>query len=112
MNTTASVAPEIQALRTAFKAVYDPEFGVSVEDLGLIYDIRVVEGVVFVEMTLTSMYCPAGDVILAGVKAAAEAVPGIAQAEVALVWDPLWTPDRLSPPARETLGWDRPHADA
>lgn len=112
MNTTATPSPEIQAIRDAFKTVYDPEFGVSVEDLGLIYDIRLVEGIAFVEMTLTSMYCPAGDVILAGVKAAAEAVPGVVQAEVELVWDPLWTPERLSPEARDTLGWDRPRAEA
>jgi metal-sulfur cluster biosynthetic enzyme len=94
--------------RDAFKSVYDPEFGVSVEDLGLIYDIRIEGSSVFINMTLTSMYCPAGDVITNGVKAAAEAVPGVTHAEVNLVWDPLWHPERLSPEARQQLGWDEP----
>ena len=98
-------APDVQTIRNAFRSVYDPEFGVSIEDLGLIYDVRVSEGVVSVTMTLTSMYCPAGDVITNGVKAAAEVLPGVVRAEVALVWDPLWTPEMLSAGARKTLGW-------
>lgn len=110
MNTPASV-PDIRALRNAFRSVYDPEFGVSIEDLGLIYGIRIEEGVVLVSMTLTSMYCPAGDVIVNGVKAAAEAVSGVIRAEVDLVWEPLWTPELLSPEARKTLGWDEPRIE-
>lgn len=95
------------ALREAFERVYDPEFGVSIQDLGLIYEtILEDDGVVTVVMTLTSMYCPAGDVIVDGVKAAAEGVAEITRADVKLVWDPLWTPELLSPAAREQLGWD------
>lgn len=105
-------APDEQTLRNAFRSVYDPEFGVSIEDLGLIYGVRIEEGVVFVSMTLTSMYCPAGDVIVNGVKAAAEAVPGVVRAEVDLVWEPLWTPELLSREARRTLGWEVPQTDA
>ncbi len=105
-------APEIQALRQAFKEVYDPEFGVSVQDLGLIYEIRIEDGVAFVTMTLTSIYCPAGDVILAGVKAAAEAVPGITRADVNLVFEPTWSPELLSAEARKSLGWDEPRIEA
>src|SRR5690606_10691640 len=77
MNTTKDMTglPDEAALRRAFTKVYDPEFGVSVEDLGLIYEIDVgADGEVLVTMTLTSMYCPAGDVITAGVKSAAEAL--------------------------------------
>lgn len=110
MNTTPDI-PDIKTLHEAFSRVYDPEFGVSVEDLGLIYDLRIEGGSVFVTMTLTSMYCPAGDVILAGVKSAAEAVPGVTNAEVCLVFEPMWTPDRLSLDARQLLGWDTPHVD-
>lgn len=104
-------APEIPALRETLKAVYDPEFGVSVDDLGLIYDLRLEADVVFVTMTLTSMYCPAGDVIMNGVRAALEAVPGVSRAEVALVWEPTWSPEMLSPEARRTLGWDTPRVE-
>lgn len=111
MNTPDPASVESR-LRTAFKSVYDPEFGVSVEDLGLIYDIRVEAGVAFITMTLTSMYCPAGDVILSGVKSAAEALPGVDRAEVALVWEPPWSPELLSDDARRTLGWDEPRIEA
>lgn len=104
MNT-ATPLPDEHTLRAAFKTVYDPEFGVSIEDLGLIYEVNIEDGVASVAMTLTSMYCPAGDVILGGIKAAAEAVPGITRADVVLVWEPQWTPERLSTAARQQLGW-------
>ncbi|MFH1500223.1 MAG: metal-sulfur cluster assembly factor [Verrucomicrobiota bacterium] len=100
------MSPTVEALREAFTRVYDPEFGVSIEDLGLIYGIDIDGGRVSVTMTLTSFYCPAGEVILAGVKSAAEAVPGVSEADVRLVWEPSWTPALLSPAAREHLGWD------
>ena len=105
MSTSAS-DPLVEALRAAFSGVLDPEFGVSIEDLGLIYDIHVEGNRAEVTMTLTSMYCPAGPLILEGIKAAAEAVPGISEASVNLVWEPLWSPERLSPKARTQLGWD------
>ena len=94
------------ALTAALTQVYDPEFGVSIHDLGLIHDCTLdATGAVQITMTLTSRYCPAGEVILDGVKSAAEAVPGVNSVEVILTWDPAWTPDRLTPAAREQLGW-------
>ena len=114
MNSTgAGSSFLIAALLDACGRVYDPEFGVSVRDLGLIYDIAAAEdGVVVVTMTLTSMYCPAGDVIRSGVKAATEAVPGVSSVRVDLAWEPRWTPERLSPAARAQLGWDEARAGA
>jgi len=101
--------PLVPALLDAFGRVYDPEFGVSIRDLGLIYDIEVDEtDSVHVKMTLTSMYCPAGGVILDGIRAAAEGVPGVRAAQVDLVWEPAWSPDLLSPEARAQLGWNPP----
>jgi metal-sulfur cluster biosynthetic enzyme len=111
MNDNTTV-PSIEALCEAFARVFDPEFGVSVQDLGLIYGIEIDGRRVDVTMTLTSFYCPAGDVILAGVKSAAEALPGVHEARVELVWEPTWTPDRLSPAAREQLGWDASDVEA
>ncbi len=102
-SSTSHLLPVIQ---NALEHVYDPEFGVSIADLGLIYDIADDAGHITVIMTLTSMYCPAGEVILAGVKSAVESVTGVVSATVNLVWDPLWTPDRLTTKAREDLGWD------
>lgn len=110
MNAS-SIHPLVPALLDAFGRVYDPEFGVSIRDLGLIYDIAVDdEAAVSVTMTLTSMYCPAGEVILGGIRAAAEAVPGVARAQVELVWEPVWSPEMLSPEARAQLGWAPPNA--
>jgi len=105
MNTSEN--PLCEAVLDACGQVYDPEFGVSVRDLGLIYDVSAdAAGAVLVKMTLTSMYCPAGDVITEGVRSAAEAVPGVTGVRVELVWDPVWTPELLSPAARVQLGWD------
>jgi metal-sulfur cluster biosynthetic enzyme len=105
--------PLVPALLDAFGRVYDPEFGVSIRDLGLIYEIEVDDAdIAHVKMTLTSMYCPAGGVILDGIRAAAEAVPGVRGAEVELVWEPAWSPEFLSPSAREQLGWNQPQVNA
>lgn len=112
MNTS-STFPMIAMLHAAFGRVYDPEFGISVVDLGLIHEVTVDPvGSVVVVMTLTSHYCPAGEVILAGIKAAAESVSGVSGVELRLVWEPMWTPDRLSLKARVQLGWDDPQVNA
>lgn len=109
---TSIPAPDPLALREVLRTVHDPEFGVSVEDLGLIYALTCDAGHVRVTMTLTSMYCPAGDVILAGVQSALERVPGVSRVQVELVWSPTWTADRLSRAARQHLGWDEPPVEA
>lgn len=107
---TSSISAAVQAVMAK---VYDPEFGISVTDLGLIYDVAVdTSGGVKIVMTLTSRYCPAGEVILAGVKAAVESVAGVTAVDVNLVWEPMWTPNRLSAEARIQLGWDAPKVDA
>ena len=110
MNTPAT--PDSSAILAALATVQDPEFSIGIVDLGLIYDVSVTAGEVVVTMTLTSFYCPAGDVITAGVRSAAERVPGVRSARVDLVWEPLWTPELLSPVARAQLGWDPPHLSA
>lgn len=104
MNATAE-EELLTEVRKAIGTVLDPEFGIPVDELGLIYDLRIREGEVSIQMTLTTEHCPAGEVIVSGVKAAVESVPGVRLATVALVWDPGWTPDMLSERAREQLGW-------
>lgn len=87
--------------------MYDPEVGVSISDLGLINDIAThPDGAVVITMSLTSRFCPAGDVILSGIQAAAEAVPGVTSVQIDPVWEPEWTPERLSPEGRVQLGWE------
>jgi metal-sulfur cluster biosynthetic enzyme len=100
------------AIRGVLCEVYDPEFGVSVEDLGLINEIAIDGDRVAIALTLTSMYCPAGQVIMDGVHAAVSKLPGVAHVEVALVWEPVWTPERMSRKARQQLGWEQSEAHA
>lgn len=104
--------PTLADVEAAIARVADPEFGLSIVDLGLIYNLRLEGSEVYVTMTLTSFYCPAGDVILGGVKAAAESVPGVNRADVQLTWEPPWTPECLTPAGRAQLGWDAPRVEA
>lgn len=98
---------------SALKQCYDPEIPVNIVDLGLIYGVRlepVAESPaqptqdVTVDMTLTSQGCPAHVMIGEQVKSRLEQLPGIRSAKVNVVWNPPWTPDRISPEARKQLG--------
>lgn len=107
MNTTLAWS-HLDAVRSACAQVHDPEFGLSIDDLGLIYDVAQDEaGRVAIALTLTSPYCPAGTVIVDAVSAAATAVPGVTAVDVRLVWDPAWTPEMVSAKGRAYLGWTR-----
>lgn len=91
----------IEALRT----VYDPEIPVNIYDLGLIYRIEVDEsGVVEVDMTLTAPACPVAGTLPHEVGRVIDAVPGVSDATVRLVWDPPWTQERMSEEALLQLG--------
>lgn len=97
--------PNLADVRAACASVADPEFGVSVDDLGLIYDVTLTGSTVAIAMTLTSAYCPAGDVILDGVRAAVARVAGVTEVDVRLVWEPGWTPEMVNQRGRQQLGW-------
>jgi metal-sulfur cluster biosynthetic enzyme len=81
----------------ALRSVVDPELGMSVVDLGLVYGIEVREGTVAVTMTLTAPGCPIHDVMTAWVREAVLRVPGVRQVDVQITFDPPWTPDRIRP---------------
>ncbi len=99
-------SPEIEEkVRTALRTVTDPELGINIVDLGLVYDVEVEEGEAKVTMTLTSPGCPAGGQILGGAKDAAETVDGVEEAVVSLVWKPFWTPERIDPAVRAMMGF-------
>lgn len=88
------------------REVYDPELGVNVVDLGLVYDVGVVDDVVIVTMTLTTPGCPLHDVLTEAVESAVRThVPGVAGVEVRLVWEPPWTPDMMTDEGKRELGW-------
>lgn len=106
MNTVTSDRL-LDAVHAACASVEDPEFGVSVADLGLIYDVAIREGAVDVAMTLTTPHCPAGDLILDGVRAAVARVAGVASVAVRLVWEPGWTPEMVNAAGRRHLGWEK-----
>ena len=90
----------------ALREVYDPEIPVNIYDLGLIYRIDCDElGVVEIDMTLTAPGCPVAQTFPGTVEAAVQNVDGVATAEVELVWEPPWTPDRMSEAAKLELGF-------
>jgi metal-sulfur cluster biosynthetic enzyme len=93
-------------VRQALLGVEDPEAGMSVVDLGLVYGIAIKPGRIDVDMTMTSPACPAADYIVDEATAAIRAVaPEGTDVEVHLVWEPPWTPERMSAEAQKRFGW-------
>ncbi len=88
----------------ALREVYDPEIGINIVDLGLVYGAEVQDGTVDVKMTLTSMGCPAGPMIVSQVEEAVGAVEGVQDVKVEIVWSPAWNPQMMSEDARMELG--------
>ncbi|GMR13365.1 MAG: metal-sulfur cluster assembly factor [Gemmatimonadota bacterium] len=88
----------------ALRGVKDPELDLDLVVLGLVYDIEVSEGDVHVMITLTSPMCPVAGQIVEDAKNAVLAVEGVDSAEVELTFDPPWTPERISPLIRASLG--------
>ena len=90
----------------ALRGVEDPEAGMSIVDLGLVYGVEVGEKGVHVRMTMTSPACPVAPFIVEeSVAAIRAAAPGVPDVDVELVWDPPWTPERMSEDARRRFGW-------
>ncbi len=89
----------------ALKEIYDPEIPVNIYDLGLIYDVQVSpESHVKVLMTLTTPHCPVAESMPGEIELRVGAVPGVGHAEVELVWDPPWDPQKMSDEAKLELG--------
>ena len=92
------------AIIEAIKEIYDPEIPVNIYDLGLIYGVEVNNGHALVSMTLTTPHCPVAESMPGEVELRVGAVPGVGDAEVVLVWDPPWGPDKMTDEARLELG--------
>lgn len=89
----------------ALRVVIDPELGIDVVSLGLVYETSREGDRARVVMTMTTPACPLGESITRDAREAVETmVPGVRHADVELVFDPPWTPERMSPEAREQLG--------
>ena len=88
----------------ALKTVFDPEIPVNVVDLGLIYDVQVNGGNVYVQMTLTFPGCGMGPYIAQQAEWALQDLEGVEDVQIELVFDPPWSPDLISPEAKAQLG--------
>lgn len=96
----ASKEEIVEAIRT----VYDPEIPINVYDMGLIYDIRQIEnGNVFIDMTLTAPGCPVAGILPGQVAEAVAAVEGVGAVEVKVVWEPLWSIERMTDEAKAMM---------
>lgn len=95
---------DADAVRKALRQVKDPEIGINIIDLGLVYDVEVEDGEVHIKMTLTSPGCPVGPQIMGDADQAARMLDGVTGVEVELVWEPFWTPEKIDPKVRAFLG--------
>ena len=95
-----------QAVLDALKHVVDPELGINIVDLGLVYDVDISEsGAIHIEYTLTTMGCPIGPLIEQQMQSFLEGVPGVASVDAEMVLRPPWTPEMMSEEAKAALGY-------
>ena len=98
--------PLLPAITAALERVIDPEVAMNIVDVGLIYGVRVADDRVDVEVTMTSAACPVADVIVEDIEFQLDqSLPESLKIHVALVWEPAWTPRRMSGKARLLMGW-------
>ena len=95
-----------QDVIAAISEIFDPEIPVNIYDLGLVYDVHVGDGgKIDVVMTLTSPHCPVAEILPGQVKSRVELVEGVNEVDLELTWDPPWTPENMSEPAKLELGF-------
>jgi metal-sulfur cluster biosynthetic enzyme len=103
-NYTGGVPTRDEVIE-ALRQVEDPELGMDIVDLGLLYDVEVEGPRVKVTHSLTSMGCPVGPLIQEDINRVTREVPGVEDVDVELTWDPPWTPDKMSDDAKFILGF-------
>ncbi len=105
-GTGAAGPPDEDTVLEALREVIDPEIGLNIVDLGLVYDLEAHgDGTVRIEMTLTTPGCPLHAAINDAVHRALEPLPGVRAVDLDLVWSPPWTPEMITPEGRRALGW-------
>lgn len=98
--------PSAEQVLAALRGVADPEVGIDVVELGLIYGVAIGDNGIRIEMTTTSPACPTGALMMAEARAAVAAlVPAAVPVAVVRVWEPPWEPARMSATAKKKLGW-------
>ncbi|WFU18601.1 metal-sulfur cluster assembly factor [Bradyrhizobium sp. CB3481] len=95
----------VRNIREALRVVIDPELGHNIVDLGFVYDISAAEGAVRITMTATTPGCPAVHFLKEGVANAVAQIPGVRSVDIAMTFDPPWTPSRIEPATRSSLGF-------
>jgi metal-sulfur cluster biosynthetic enzyme len=104
----AGPAPEANGLEQqvmeALRKVDDPELGINIVDLGLVYEVDVRDDTVHIEYTLTTMGCPIGPLIEQQIKQLIEPIEGVEHVDAEMVLTPPWTPDKMSEEAKAALG--------
>lgn len=104
--TPGSERPTVEQVYEALRHVYDPELGINIVDLGLVYDVAVSEeGDVHIEYTLTTMGCPIGPLIEQQMQAYLAQVPGVRTVTTEMVLRPPWSPEMMSEEAKAALGF-------
>jgi len=99
-------AVTLEAVQEALRDVYDPEIPVNVLDLGLVYDIKVNEGQVYIQMTLTAAGCGMGPYIAQNAEWRIAEIDGVEDVEVEMVFDPPWGPEMITEDGKKLLGID------
>ncbi len=97
------LSPEL--VRSLLRGVIDPELGVNIVDLGLVYGVKVADGTVTIEMTLTTPGCPLGGFLEDQIRVCLTSLPQVRVVRVELVWEPPWEPQAMSDAAKAQLGW-------
>ena len=96
----------LPAIVSALEKVIDPEVALNIVDVGLVYGVQVDDRQAQVRVTMTSAACPVADVIIDDIWCElSRVVPETLQIDVELVWEPPWTPDRMTDRAKRTMGW-------
>lgn len=93
-----------EAVMTALARVLDPELGINIVDLGLIYDVQITDETVMVKMTMTTPGCPLHSHLTQAAQKEVEKLEGVKAARVDLVWDPPWTPEKMAQSLKEKFG--------
>jgi metal-sulfur cluster biosynthetic enzyme len=100
--------PDDEAVREALRSVDDPEAGMNIVDLGLVYTIDVVADRIAVDMTMTTPACPVTETLVEQARSAIEAItPAGTTVQVNLVWEPIWNPSMMTGVAKDFFGWGR-----
>ena len=93
-----------ESVLESIKQIIDPEIGINIVDMGLIYEVDIDDTTVDITMTLTSPGCPAGGQLINGTQHVTQQLDGVEEVNVSVVWTPRWTPELMSEEAKDELG--------